>query len=559
MRLFILSVRYHLLFVSFAVGVFAGFMSQTASIGAPNGGMHIMTPEQYGGSPDANDNTAAFEAMISAAKSLGEPVEIRLEAGAFYRVKGKEGRECAVMISGARDLTLNGEGATLVITDPSRGGLRTINCERIWIKNLAIDYDPLPYTASTVTAVNVEENWFEIKIEDSYPSPGLPYFSAARSQSGMMVVPQPDGGTRFGPDVISPESIIETGDGVWRIYPQKHHGGYSDPIGRKRVDVGEQFVYCARTYEQALSSIECVDLLWENITIYSSPGVSSYPRGNERHTIRGYHVAIKEGRIFSTNADGIHMRGSRGDVLIEGCSFEGMGDDAINVHSSAMAISAQPANNQAEVRKHTYGVRIGDRVVAVNSSTAASIGEAEIVNIEDKKDCWILTFDRELILPEGNAGNRTKNEHGELVASVNLYNLDECASPFIIRDCVFNAFRGRGILVSAREGVIEDNIFRDQEGWGVVMNYESSRWAEGPIASNITIRNNTFIKPYGAHQPAIISDITARSNGAPIMGFFENISIENNVFYGWEEPIRMRFVNGMMMENNEIRPGVMTE
>ena len=528
-------------------------------LGASSDSVKVLTLEQFGGSPQSVDNTAAFEAAIAAAKATDGPVVIQLQPSASYRVQGSGRQACAIMIKDVDDLTFDGQGATLIITDPTRGGLRTEDCESIVLKNFAIDYDPLPYTVSTVTDINVSDNWFEIAIEEGYPSPGLPFFEEAKSQSGLMIVPLPDGGTRFGPDVISPERKEDMGNGIWRIYPKMQFGGYSDPLGSNRVTVGERFVLCARTYEQALSSIDCTDLLWENITVYASPGLASYPRGNEQHTIRGFHVAIREGRIFSSNADGIHMRGSRGDVLIEGCTFEGMGDDGINVHSSAMAVTDQPAANQAEVRKHTYSVRVGDRVVAVNSSTAQIIGEAEIVAIEDCQRTWLLTFDRDLVLPTTDAEGEETNAHGAPIATANLYNLDESASPFVVRDCVFNDFRGRGLLISARDGVVEDNVFRDREGWGIVMHYESSRWAEGPISSDILIRNNTFIKPYGAIQPAIVTGIPARSGDAKVPAFFEDIRIENNTFYGWEEPLRLKNMDGLVLVGNEIFPDSVPE
>ena len=279
------------------------------------------------------------------------------------------------------------------------------------------------------------------------------------------------------------------------------------------------------------------------------------PHITSHHTIRNCHVKVKEGRIFSTNADGIHMRGSRGHVLIDGCSFEGMADDGINVHSSALSVAAQPSPDQVLVRKHSFSVHPGDSLVLVFSESALEGPRVIVKEVRDEGASWLLTLDREL--PELSIGDGFSS-------SDNLYNLSEAATPFEIRNCHFGDYRGRGILVSARGGLIENNEFDLREGWSVIFNYESTRWAEGPMAADVVVRNNIF-RGNGNFPPAILSVLYARNQGADQMTTsparpFKNILIENNRFLDYGRPvIELSSARGVQIRNNIVECSDETE
>jgi hypothetical protein len=238
------------------------------------------------------------------------------------------------------------------------------------------------------------------------------------------------------------------------------------------------------------------------------------------------------------------MRSSRGNILIENCSFEGMADDGINLHSSALSVQDQPAPDQILVKKHTFSVRVGDELVLVRSASAEICDTAIVKDVQDKNENWLITVDKNL--PELDTGEGFES-------SDNFYNLSEMASPFVIRNCRFNDYRGRGILVSSQNGLIENNIFKLNEGWGVVFSYESVRWAEGPLAKNITIRNNEFRAFEKNHQPAIYSHIVTRDDATVKTRPYSDFRIENNQFYDYNNPvIELNAVENVEIINNEI-------
>lgn len=489
----------------------------------------VLSVSEFGATPSATNNHEAFKAAVDAAKAAAGPVEIRFEPNAVYRIGLPDGprlqSKYALHIRGVTNLVLNGQGATLLITNPEIGAVCTENCRGVEVKNFKVDYDPLPYAQGIIHAVNLEESWFELNVDEGFLEPDQPCFERAMSKWGLTVRELADGGRQYGPAALFSKHWKKTGDRIWRFYTKEN--GYDPALHQAGLNVGEHFIHMARNYAQAVAAKNCDQILWENLTIYASPGLAFYPRGTSHHTIRDCHVRVKAGRIFSTDADGIHMRGSRGNVLIDGCSFEGMADDAINVHSSALSIQAQPAPNQVVVKKHTYSVRPGDRLQLVHSDSATRGITATVLAVEELGASWRLTFDQ--AIPSLSSGDHFDT-------SDNFYNLSEAADPFVIRNCRFNDYRGRGILVSARGGLIEKNVFKVRQGWSVVMNYESTRWAEGPIASDLVVRDNEF-HGYGAFSAAILTHRTARNGSRLASRPFHNIRIEDNRFYDYGTPV----------------------
>jgi hypothetical protein len=521
-----------------------------AMAGSPRQVIHV---GEFGASPSVENNVPALQAAVEAAKKAGGPVEIRFEPDAVYRVGLPDGPNMqgkyALTIQGATNLVLNGQGATLLVTHPEIGAICTENCSGVKVRNFKIDYDPLPYAQGRIHAVNLDENWFELKVDDGFPEPDQPCFARAMSKWGLTLRDTADGGRQYGPAALFSKHWKKTGDRIWRF--DTTDNGYDASLAKAGLQVGDRFIHMARNYAQAVAAKNCDGLLWDNITIYASPNLAFFPHITSRHTIRNCHVKVKDGRIFSTNADGIHMRGSRGHVLIEGCSFEGMADDAINVHSSAMSVQSQPNPNQVAVKKHTYTVRVGDRLEAVRSASAEISGQATVVAVEDQGGNWLVTLDRDFDRLVG-SGTAEVNEHGDPVVSTLFYNLSEAANPVTVRNCSFNDHRGRGVLISARGATVENNTFNVREGWGVVMNYESSRWAEGPMAQEVVIRGNTFHAKAQSGQPAIVSVVYAHGGAAVEGAPFKNIRIEGNRFVGWKEPIRMQNAENVRVENNVV-------
>ncbi len=512
----------------------------------------VLHVNDFGATPASDNVYDALRSAVAAALDAGEPVEIRFEKDAVYRISptGNPSMSTfALSINGADHLVINGQGSTLLITHPEVGGICTDNSSDIVIRDLSIDYDPLPYAPGTISEVNLTENWFELKVDSGFLEPDQPCFDRAMSKWGLTIRDEEDGGRRYGPIAIFASGWEKTGERLWRFHVPDEGGGYNNPLVSSGLKPGESYIHMARNYAMAVAARKCDHLLWENITVYASPGLAFYPHITSHHTIRNCHVKVKEGRFFSTNADGIHMRGSRGHVLIDGCSFQGMADDGINVHSSAISITGQPSLDKILVSKHTYSVSPGDTLVLVYSEKAEVGTTMKVLEVQEEGWTWLLTLDRELPPLTTGEGFSTSD---------NLYNLSEAANPFVIRNCHFGDYRGRGILVSAHGGLIENNLFDLREGWSVIFNYESTRWAEGPIAHDVTVRNNKF-NANGGYAPAILSVLYGRDGTTDVLTTspvrsFRNLCIEGNRFSEYGRPaIDLGNARDVLIRDNRIQ------
>jgi hypothetical protein len=74
-----------------------------------------------------------------------------------------------------------------------------------------------------------------------------------------------------------------------------------------------------------------------------------------------------------------------------------------------------------------------------------------------------------------------------------LYNIDACGAGFVIRRNHMRGNRRYGCLLRAGNGLVDENLFEDTTGAGVVVTNEPD-WPEGPMPWGITIRGNRFLR-----------------------------------------------------------------
>ncbi len=474
---------------------------------APPRAFHV---SDFGAQPDTDaDSGPAIRAAIAAAIASGDPAEVILGEG-VYRIAPAPSTEQAIPIQGARDLTIRGQGLAteLVITEPTAGGFTISNCERLTVKGLAIDYDPLPFTQGTVTAVDLEGRTFDLEIDEGYIEPDHPSFAEAKAAWGLIIRPgEGERATQYGPHAIPAVGVERVTGRTWRMSVDGEPTGYSDPFVSSRMAPGNRYVNMARNYAAAVGA-DHSEATFEGITLYASPGLAFLAYLCETVTVRDCHTTLRpdSGRLLSTNADGVHCRGARRGIVIEDCSFEGMSDDAINIHASPIPVIEVVSPSELIVQKFHYTLRPGDKLEAMDSAAGSIRGRAIAVEVEEIPDRWAyrVTLDRSI---EGIRGGTN------FADADNLYNLSECAEGSIVRGCHFKSYRGRGALLSTVGAVVSGNTFDSVEGWGVVLFHESTRWGEGPLARDVTIEGNTF-NGQGGYQAAIWA-YTGQRDGSP--------------------------------------------
>ena len=478
----------------------------------------------FGAIPDSEEDAGpGIRAAIAAAMKSETKAEVILDKGA-YRVRAEPQGEYALTIARARDLVVRGQGSAteLVITSPQAGGIRLSHCEAVTVSGLVIDYDPVPYTQGTVVNVDLPKLAFELAIDKGYLTPDQPAFTNARASWGIVIRPA-RGGTPpiYGPIVVQAKADAHPGPDRWRL---KLSGDSAAPLRRARMTVGDRYVHPARNYAAGVMGSRCQDLALEDITIYASPGIAFLPYLCGRAVIRNCHVKRRPGtdRLLATNADGVHCRGCRKGIVVEGCTFEAMADDAINIHSSPIPVKSVLSPEEVVVHKYHYTLRPGDRLAVMDSEEARTRGQVTATDVLEVPGEWAyrVRFDRPVQGIRAGTGFQDAD---------NLYNLSECGTGSVVRGCHFGSFRGRGVLLSCQGCVVEQNTFDVREGWGVVLFHESTRWGEGPLARDITIRENLF-RGQGGYQSAIFAYPTRRDRKLAQSRETRGLAIEKNRF-----------------------------
>mgnify|MGYP002673614753 FL=1 len=394
-----------------------------------------------------------------------------------------------------KDFTIDGNGAKIVITNPRSQAFVLWNSTDITIKNLTVDYDPLPYTQGVITAIDGKE--LKFTIDAGYPrlTPEL--------QLNYIHIFTPDG-RRWKencPDVYGKLKMLSPDEGIFTM--RKSYD----------VEIGDRFAVNYRS-PAAFDINRCGKVTFEDITIQASPGVaflSRYGHGEELfHRVKIIRGTPPTGatapRLLAGNADGINIASNRGGVSVRDCEFSYLGDDSINLHCELMPLVSKVDEKVIDTvypypKSSTFLEEVytpGDRVIFVRSGDYSVIGEAKIARIEVSPrskavasqtpdffpvhstrgfTVYEVEFDRPVNFPEGSF----------------FYVPVSSAQGFEIVNNYFHDHRARGLRLMSSNGVVENNRFERLKSCAIALGGEFNWWREAGWCENIAIRNNKMI------------------------------------------------------------------
>jgi len=205
-------------------------------------------------------------------------------------------------------------------------------------------------------------------------------------------------------------------------------------------------------------------------------------------TVRDLVLEVPEGssELISINADGIHMIGLSGKLLIEDCVLENMLDDGGNFHGYFTPV-VEVDGNRAGVSLAFPGgepmvwhkiYRPGDVLTIYRGNTIAVKGMVKVEQAryhEDSKGVT-LTLSGDTALLE--AGDHLENH--------------DAAPEITIRRCRTGRNRPRGFLLSSwKKTVVEDCHFYNCAS-AIDFTGDTTYWHESGPVGDVTIRRNVF-------------------------------------------------------------------
>jgi hypothetical protein len=459
-------------------------------------------------------NKETKAAQQKAAKQLLKDLQMAIDDGqkvfcilpGHYRF-ARDSDVQRIVISDIDGMQIEAKGVTFWFDLESSLILR--NCSNVTLSGLTIDYDPLPFTQGTITALDKNKSTLDVRLDDGYQT---------LEHIGLSDMPSSgDGGVHIRYFDPTSEHLIKIpweaatamqklGDACYRISLMNNrlnevadHPKMVTPGFRVSVNQHGEF---------PIDLYNCGNVTLEDVTIYASPSVAVYERfGSGGNTYRRMRCVRKPetNRMMVSTRDMFHSYGMKKGPLIEDCELSYCGDDMIAIHSFFSLVAEQQAPDRLlMVTPFECDISEGTKLDFFDFKTSEPLASAEVVRLkvlpERKSD-----LPKEVYCRLENAGFKTRNFVDEttvvlveLDRPVGLRELtcaqcyDRCGSGAVIRNNLIYEGTMRGIFPRSRDILIENNRIERIGGPGII-HMPDNHWFEGVFTYNSRIVNNTVV------------------------------------------------------------------
>ncbi len=484
----------------------------------------------------ADGKSAQSAALTALLARVPENATVRFPAGDYYFPE-------TVTVEGKKGLKLVGSRGTRLIShfgpsgDPKENNdlFHFCGCADITVEDFTVTTDNPIGWAGVVTAVNPEEHYYEVRIHDEFPVTGMEHLETLNTCDA-------DG---------TPDYIFDGGGGIYRENETvivdgeevtRYAGLVYEVIGDHLVRFpvpAETDLHCLPIGEQmCYRFVRCggTDFYFEdtdrvvlrNIEIERASGVGLYiaPRCSD-FTLDRFCIRLRADTraLYAGNKDGIHIRGLTGYLRMTDCHFNGLGDDALNIHGTAGEIMETAGDGYTIRYRYCTGVHDLDGNWA---------REGDILDVYDpnsflrKGKIRVMAWDGLHCKGELTEG---KAEPGDAVANTAYFAATH------ISDCTVRNTRARGFLLQTHDVRVEDCYVFGMSLPAIILAPDIRVWYEVGPSENVVIRNNLFEKcafvRYGANLGAIVvkgsHDVGAADYPA---GVHRRMTIEENTFRG---------------------------
>ena len=454
-------------------------------------------------------------------------------------------------IHDAQDFVFDGNGSTLFFTG-STGAFNIENCERGMVENLIVDwgnpFDPNPAwrgplfeALGTIKKDSATSGHIELDTGTRLPegfSPFIYTFHLWDKATGRMArednLPGP---TDDGCDA----SCITQKKGPTQamhlkglaLYPNNNDSGKWVASNLAQFAGQYVLVYFSRFQMSAMSLLQSGDLRFVNCTIHASPYMGIAGGDRQRgFSFENLAITPSQGRHFSTTADGVHITGTSGDVIVDHATFEALGNDAINLGVVWDTLTKVASSKTFTMAGSDSPSKQGD-MLAFFDEGLAFVGSARVQSCAGD---GTLTVDLD-------------NDVKWLRPGIKAINMSHVPSHFYISDVIVRNKIGRGMLIGGLHGVIQNSTFDSVTMTGILFHF-SSYWSEGAPSSDVALRNNQFLRthvsrdfyqsgtglgtyPHRNAAISIASEVATNFDKTPdnfngIYPFFQDIEISGN-------------------------------
>ena len=469
------------------------------------------------------------EGIVAAAKAGAHKVVV---APGVYALPASEG-PANLEFTDLKDLEIEATGTTWLMPDSTKGGLRFTRCQGVTLRGATIRNARIPFGQGTITAIAPDRKTMDVTVDAGYPADmdDAKFFAA----NGVWYLFDRD--TRR----LKDNSSDFRSQNIEKLAPGQFRVGFSNPLSAT-TQVGDLTARRGRG-SSGVQSNECAQMTFDNVSVQYAGGFGffeSFGAGGNSYR----NVSVKPGPrpdgalvdpLLASNADGLHSSGVGKGPLIENSLFTRMPDDGIAIHGEYQMV--RRVENNTVVAMRLWGglpYNVGDSAHFV-SQGGVPLGEAKVTAIKalpqdfmaqiesksphfrDSRFYLEITFDK---VPDGAVDGFVAN-------------LNRIGSGYVLRGNTILDHRARGILLKARDGLVENNRIDGSSIAGIVLGPELW-WGEADYSQNVTIHGNTIAHCGYANtgnwnrQAGALSVLAER--GDPNARGHLNVTIENNTF-----------------------------
>lgn len=461
------------------------------------------------------------------------------------------------------NLTIDGNGSEFVFHGQMLP-LAVVNSNNIFLKNFSIDFEN-PHIAQVEVLNNADNEGITFRVE--------PWVNYRINENGLFETYgegwkyQQYTGIAF--EKESRHIVYQTSD-LWIDTKdvkevgerQLHAPNWKD----KRLKPGT--IVAMRTWQRPAPGIfldHSNDTYIYNVTVHYAEGMGLLAQRCSDIRLNRFNVCLKENddRYFTTQADATHFSQCKGMIRSEHGLYEGMMDDAINVHGIYLKVKQRLDDNSlicSYEHNQAWGFAWGDKgdsVCFVKSKTMEMLNHINIIKEIKPYDKEIVKGSKEFLITfEDKLPEEIQTE-----LPVGIENLSWTPQVIFSHNVVRNN-RARGALFSSPlKTVCKDNIFDHTSGTAILLCGDCNGWYESGAVRDLLIKNNTFINALTnmfQFTNAVISiypEIPDLENQTLYFhgGKEDAIVIEKNHFITFDKPLLYaKSVDGLVFRKNKV-------
>ena len=518
-------------------------------------------------------------AKIKAEYKEGGKVILRFPEGRYeFHEKGAAVREyyisnhdqtnpkkVGIALEDMKNLTLDGQGSEFVFHGRMLpvSLLRSENC---LLKNFSIDFEN-PHIAQVKIVENDPQDGIVFE-----PAPWVDYRIAKDSifeAYGEGWTMRHSWGIAFDGD--TKHLVYNTSDigcptkGASEVAPRRIHApGWKDA----RLVPGT--VVAMRGWGRPTTGIflsHDVNTTIENVKVHYAEGMGLLAQLCENITLEKFGVCLKgdaDPRYFTTHADATHFSGCKGKIVSCNGLYEGMMDDAINVHGTYLKV-VKRVDDRTLVGRYMHGQSWGfewgcpgDEVQFIRSNTMELVGKQNKIISISPYDKEQTEGAREFLITFQEPVDQVINEQ----SGFGIENLTWTPEVLFSGNVIRNNRACGSLFSTPRKTIVENNLFDHTSGAAILLCGDCNGWFETGACRHVIIRKNRFVNALTnlfQFTNAVISiypeipDLKGQQqyfHGGPEGG----IVIEDNEFETFDAPILYaKSVDGLVFRNNTIK------